>query len=132
MIQVLIRAGYTSKALGHLNRVQVSLQLLFMLDILTASGNKVCAAILSCRLHRETWSKMRWSNEYPTNSDMRLWRDAMLSIFPSRSNVSSIGHFVGRLHRIWQWFWSKAESTLHRRNINGKSEDVFVSVRKPN
>ncbi len=61
-MQVLIRAGYTSEALNHLNRVQVSLQLLFMLDILTVSGNKVCADILSCWLHGEAWSKMRWPN----------------------------------------------------------------------
>jgi hypothetical protein len=51
IMQVLIRAGYTREALGHLNRVQVSLQLLFMSDILTVSGNKVCADIL-----------LRWSH----------------------------------------------------------------------
>ncbi len=132
IMQVLIRAGYTSEALSRLNRVQVSLQLLFMLDILTASDNKVCADILLRLLHGEAWLKMRWPNEYPTNSDMRLWRDAMLSICPSKSNISSIGHFTGCLHRIWQWFWSKVESTLHHRNIGGKSEDVFVSGQKPN
>ncbi len=48
IMQVLIKAGYTSKALSHLNRVQVSLQLLFRLDILTVFGNKVCPDILSC------------------------------------------------------------------------------------
>jgi hypothetical protein len=101
IMQVLIRVGYTSKALGCLNRVQVSLQLLFMYDILTVSGNKVCAHILLPRPHGEAWLEMRWPNKYPTNSDMRLWRDAMLSICPSRSNISSIGHFIGRLHRIW-------------------------------
>ena len=132
IMQVLIRAGYTSEALGRLNRVQVSLQLLFMLYILTASGNKVCANILSPRLHGEAWLKMRWPNEYPMDSDMRLWRDAMLSICPSRSNISSIGRFIGHLHRIWRWFWSKEESTLHCRNIDGKSQDMFVSGRKPN
>jgi hypothetical protein len=38
IMQALIRTGYTSKALGCPNRVQVSLQLLFMSDILAASG----------------------------------------------------------------------------------------------
>jgi hypothetical protein len=59
IMQVLIRAGYTCKALSRLNRVWVSLQLLFMSDILTASGNKVCADILLCQLHGEAWLKMR-------------------------------------------------------------------------
>ncbi len=131
-MQVLIKAGYTSKALSCLNRVQVSLQLLFMSNILTASGNKVCANILSCQLQREAWSKMRWPYKCPTDSDMMFWRNDMLFICPSQSNISSIGRFIGHLHRIWQWFWSKAESTLHHRNINGKTEDVFVLGLKPN
>jgi hypothetical protein len=46
IMQVLIKAGYTSKAISCLNKVRVSLQLLFMLDILTASGNKVCTDFL--------------------------------------------------------------------------------------
>jgi hypothetical protein len=47
IMQVLVRAGYTDESLSHLNRVRVSLQLLFMSDILTASGNKVNAEILA-------------------------------------------------------------------------------------
>jgi hypothetical protein len=58
IMQVLIKARYTSKALSCLNRVQVSLQLLFMLDIFMASGNKVCMDILSCRPQGEAGSKM--------------------------------------------------------------------------
>ncbi len=132
IMQVLIKARYTSKAFSCLNRVRVSLQLLFMSDILTASGNKVCTDILSHRPQGEAWSKMKLPHEYPTDSDMMIWRNDMLSICPSQSHISSIGHFIGRLHRIWQWLWSKTESTLHCRNINGKTEDVFVSGRKPN
>jgi hypothetical protein len=63
IMQVLIRARYTSEALSCLNRVRVSLQLLFMLDILTASSKKVCADILLHRSHGEAWSKMRWPNK---------------------------------------------------------------------
>jgi hypothetical protein len=132
IMQVLVRAGYTDKALSCLNRVRVSLQLLFMLDILTASGNKVNADILSCRPQGEAWSRMRWPNEHPTDSDMRLWRDAMISICPGRSSTSHVGCFTGCLPKIWCWFWSEANSTLHHTNINGRTEDVFVSGRKPN
>jgi hypothetical protein len=133
IMQVLIKTGYTSEALSHLNRVQVSLQLLFMSDILTMlSGNKVCTDILSCQPQGEASSKMKWPHECPTDSDMMLWWNAILSICPSWSHITRIGCFIGRLHRIWRWFWSKAESTLHCRNIDGKTEDVFVSRQKPN
>jgi hypothetical protein len=132
IMQVLERAGYTDKALSHLNRVRVSLQLLLMSDILTASGNKVNADILLRRPHGEAWSTMRWPNKYPTDSDMRQWRDTMISIFPSRCSTSGVGHFTSHLHKIWLWFWSKANSTLHHTNLNGRTEDVFVLGRKPN
>jgi hypothetical protein len=75
---------------------------------------------------------MRWPNEHPTDSDMRLWRDAMHSICLSRSSISGVGRFIGHLHRVWQWFWDKAHSTLHHANLNGTTESVFLSGRKPN
>jgi hypothetical protein len=72
IMQVLIQAGYTNKALRQLNRVRVSLQLLFMLDILTASGNKISTGVLSCHPQGKAWSNMRWPYERPTDSDLQL------------------------------------------------------------
>jgi hypothetical protein len=101
-------------------------------DIMTASGSKVGADTLSRQPQGEVWSTMRWPNEHPTDSDMRLWRDAMQSICLSRSSISGVGCFVGHLHRVWRWFWDKAHSTLHHANLDGTTEDVFVSGQKPN
>jgi hypothetical protein len=47
IMQVLIKLGYPKEMLLRLNRVQVSLQLLFMPDILSVSGNKITNKILS-------------------------------------------------------------------------------------
>ncbi len=47
IMQVLVESGYTGEALRRLNRVRVSLQVLFLSDILTASGSKVSTDILS-------------------------------------------------------------------------------------
>jgi hypothetical protein len=46
----------------RLNRVRVALQLLFMSDILTASGNKINPEILSQCPNEEAWSNMTWLN----------------------------------------------------------------------
>jgi hypothetical protein len=51
IMQTLLKAGYTAKMLLRLNRVQISLQLLFMLDVPTASGSKVNTK--SCAILRE-------------------------------------------------------------------------------
>jgi hypothetical protein len=77
-------------------------------------------------------SMMRWPNEHPPDSDMRLWRDAMHSICPSRSSMSGVGCFIGHSHRVWWWFWDETHSTLHHANLNGSAEDVFVLGWKPN
>jgi hypothetical protein len=91
IMQVLLQMGYDSDVLLWLNRVQISLQLMFMLDILTASGNKINTKILSHCLPGEANSDMRWPQEQPTNSDMQLWKNAMLSICLSRCKTFSIG-----------------------------------------
>jgi hypothetical protein len=132
IMQVLAKAGYMGEVLWRLKRVRVSLQLLFLSDVLTTSGNKVSIDILSQRPQGEAWSTMRWPNKQPMDSDMRLWKDAMLLICPSRSSTLSIGSFIGKSHRVWQWFWNEAQSTIHQVSLDGKTEDVFVLGRKPN
>ncbi len=41
IMQVLIQSRYSNETLHRLNQVRVCQQLLFMLDILTVSGNKI-------------------------------------------------------------------------------------------
>jgi hypothetical protein len=91
IMQVLLKAGYAAETLLRLIRVQISLQLLFMLDVLTASGNKVNTKILLRRPPGQTCSNMRWPQERPTNSNLQLWKNALLDICPSRCKTSSIG-----------------------------------------
>ncbi len=61
IMQALLRAGYTGETLRQLSRLQISLQLLFMSDILTASGNRN-TEILSRQPPGKTYSSMRWPN----------------------------------------------------------------------
>jgi hypothetical protein len=121
IMQVLVEAGYTGEALRHLNRVRVSLQALFLSDIIRASGSKVSTDILLRRPQGKARSTMRWPNKQPTDSDMKLWTAAMLLICPSRSSKPSIGRLIGKLHKVWWWFWNKAHSAIHRVHPNGKT-----------
>jgi hypothetical protein len=56
----------------------------------------------------------------------------MLLICPSRSSTPSVGCLIGKSHKVWRWFWNKAHSTIYHVRPNGKTEDVYVSERKPN
>ncbi len=68
-MQVLIRSGFSNEMLLRLNQVRVCQQLLFMSDILTASGNKINPEVLSPQPPGEAWSNMTWPNEHPTDSE---------------------------------------------------------------
>ena len=47
IMRVILQAGYNYDEVQHINRVRVSLQVLFMSDVLTASGNMIAPEILS-------------------------------------------------------------------------------------
>ncbi len=132
IMQVLQKVGYAAETLLRLNRVHISFQLLFMSDILTASGNKVNTEILLHHPLGEKCSNMRWPQERPTNSNLQSWKNAMLTICPSRCKSSSIGQFLGNTHRIWHWSWCMGDSTLRHLQKDGKMEEVFISGHKPN
>jgi hypothetical protein len=103
IMQVLLRAGYAAETLSQLNRVQIFLQLIFMSDFLTASGNRINTKILLRRPPGEAYSNMRWPHKQPTKSDIQLWQTALLSICPSWCKTSTVGCFLRKTHRIWQW-----------------------------
>ncbi len=132
IMQDLAWKGYDSDALLWLNKIWISLQLLFMSDILTASGNIMYIDILSHCLPEVSNLDMRWPQEQPTNLDMQLWKNAMLSICPSRCTTHSVGRFISNTHRLWHWSWCKEGSMLRRPETDGETEDVFVSGKKPN
>jgi hypothetical protein len=122
IMQVLLIAGYAAEMLCRLNRVQISFQLMLMSDILTASGNRVNTKILLRRPPGEAYSNMRWLHKQPTKLDIQLWQTAMLSICPSQCKTSSVGHFLGKPHRIWRGSWCKDDSTLRHLYNNSKME----------
>ena len=83
IMQMLIELEYSKDKLRILNRVRVSLQVLFLLDLLTASGQKINSEVMYQCPPAKTWSKMQWPNERPTKSNFQQWRSAIQAICPS-------------------------------------------------
>jgi hypothetical protein len=69
--------------------------------------------------------------EQPIDLDFLLWRNAMFSIYPSRSRNLRLGCLMAPTLKIWQWTWSKDDASLHHLKEAGVTEDVFVSRKKP-
>ncbi len=98
IMQVLISKGYSGETLRRLNRVRVSQQVLFMSDILTASGNKIDINAGIQRAEEDSRLELRWPKEQPTESDFQLWRNALQMICPSKSRALTVGKFKTRTH----------------------------------
>ena len=132
LMQVFVDKGYSRETLLRLNRVRVYWQVLFVSDILTASGNKIDPEVLAQPEAHRKRSQLRWPTEHPTASDFQMWRDAILALCPSRNAGMKPGAFIAPTHRIWEWRWDKDSGCLCRTSADGESEDVFLAGRKPN
>ena len=75
---------------------------------------------------------MRWPVEHPTDLDMQLWKNAITSICPSRSSTPTVGRNINISHKLWRWYWSATDSTLHPVRSDGATEDVYIAGQKPN
>ena len=100
IMQVFIQQRYTKENLNQLNRVQISLQVLFMSGILTVAGHKVNPEVLSCQPPGDAWWNIWWPNEQPTELDFQLWRIAIQLICPSQCVTLNVGQFIALSHRI--------------------------------
>ena len=132
LMRVFIEKGYPREALIQLNRVRVYWQVLFVSDIMTASGNKIDPEVLGQPYSHRKRSHLRWPTEHPTTSDFQVWRDAILTLCPSRNAGTRLGVFTAPTHRIWEWRWDEAAGCLCRSSIDGETEEVFLAGRKPN
>jgi hypothetical protein len=92
--------GHSRDALRRLNRVRLHLQIIFLSDILSASGLRIDPSVLERRPQGVKRLTMQWPQEEPTDSNFDLWREAVEDISPTRLQVHSIGEFVADTHRV--------------------------------
>jgi hypothetical protein len=75
-----IRMNYNTQSLCKLNRVRLHQQVIFLSDVMDASGRAIESKYLEERPMNERWSSLIFPKEMPSNSDFRLWSEAVLSI----------------------------------------------------
>jgi hypothetical protein len=132
VMQLLFEMGYPWEILQRLNHMSIFLQVLFLSNILLASGKRNDPEVLSHRLTSRARSCMRWPTECPIKMDFQLWMDAMHTLCPSQHPHTQVGHFTAPTQKNWLWTWDDTYSLLYCTSNNGRTEDVFVAGRKPN
>jgi hypothetical protein len=97
---VFMERGYSREMVRRLNRVRIHMQVLFLLDVLTVSGNRIDGAALSLWPSTKKMSTLNWPKEEQTTADMILWKEALKDICPSRRRLNCLGQYVTKSHWV--------------------------------
>ena len=99
LMRLLIRLGYTSQELERLNRVRISFQVLFLSDILGASGHLLDEKYLRRREVGNKWPTYNFPKEKPPNKDINLWQTALRRLVPVEGRNEALGQVTGEGHK---------------------------------
>ncbi len=91
LMLVLMERGYSRGIIRWLNRVRIHMQVLFLSDVLTVSGNRIDTTAFRLRPATDRQSTLDWPKEAPTTADMLLWKEALEDICPSRQRLNVLG-----------------------------------------
>ena len=114
LMLVLMERGYSSETVRRLNMVRIHMQVLFLSDVMTMSGNRIDDTVLRLQQSTERVSMLNWPKEEPTAMDMMLWKEALEDICPSRQRLNCLGQYVAKSHGIRECRWCALSNKLLR------------------
>ena len=123
LLREFIRLGYKGTDLTRLNRVRLYQQVLFLSDIVNATGGELDERYLKKRPRNERWSVIDFPKEKPAASDFRLWAVAIRRIVPTGGLAVRLGRMLHSGYKLWEWRVNSTEQYLLH-NTQGKM-DVY-------
>jgi hypothetical protein len=103
LMQEFVCLGYPKKDLEWLNQVRLFQQVLFLSDILGASGSTLDERYLCRHKQDEVWSTIKFPRERHPSADFRLWQQALRSLVPAAGLPVCLGKFLHKGYKIWEW-----------------------------
>merc|ERR1711966_10608 len=85
-------AGFCQQDLVRLNRVRIHQQVMFLSEILGASGKMLDRKYLQKRLEAERGSHLNYPNEKPPRKDFALWVVAIQQVVPAEGIMDRLAH----------------------------------------
>ena len=111
--------NYDQHALKKLNRVRIHQQVIFLSDVMDASGRAIDQTYLERRYHNKKGSKLIFPKEDPSASHFRLWNVAIPQIRAMGGRLH-IGANLREGHKIWQWrYYIDSLQLFHLRRGGG-------------
>ena len=106
------RLGLSKQELKRLNRVRIYYQVLFLSDILGASGKHLHKRYLEPKDPEERWSKFNFPREKPPSRDLKLWRTVLRQLVPPVGVADTLGPLSPESPKIWDWRWDISNQRL--------------------
>ncbi len=97
-------------------------QLLYLSDIMNASGQAIDRKYLQPRPMEETWSDLVFPIEFPAPRDFRIWKDTIPQIRALGGRLH-LGRYIQQGHKIWEWRYDLEKSKLY--HCMGKLVDIY-------
>ena len=94
------RMGCNCDTLEKLNRVRIFMQVLFLSDVLGASGKNLDRQYVVKRRMGERWSRANFPNERPPQRDFNLWARTVRQLVPSTGIPDRLGPMMAVGHKL--------------------------------
>lgn len=124
LMKEFLRLGFSNKELERLNRVRLYMQVLFLSDVLGASGKVLDERYLQKRPRHKTWSTLKFPQERPPHVDFILWQRALRQLVPVEGLSVRLGRFLRKGYKLWE-----SRVCPHERYLldyTGSTMDVYV------
>ena len=126
LMKEFIAMGFNLSQLKLLNKVRVYFQVLFLSDILGASGQSLDKRYLQRRLEDEDWSTFKFPLERPSSKAFRLWKQALKQLVPAGGRLNNLGFVRSAGHKIWEWRYDSPSRCIY--HYYGEKMDVFQAT----
>ena len=111
--------NYDKQSLCKLNRVRLHQQVIFLSDVMDASGRTIETKYLDELPCNEQWSRLIFSKESPSDSDFRLWNAALPQIRALGGRLH-VGRHLKQGHKVWPWKYDIESLQLFHIKENGQ------------
>ncbi len=121
-MQKFVHMNYNCDDLRRLNQVRVHQEVLFLSDVMDASGQAINRKYLDPKPMGEAWSSLTFMIKQPPPRDFRLWKAAIPQIGALRGWLH-LGYYTEQGHKIWAWQYDLDSSILY--HCKGNLVDIY-------
>ncbi len=124
-MRMFVKAGHKAADLLRLNKARIYFQVVFLSDVLGASGKLLDPRYIVRRPQNAKWSALNFPTEKPTLKDILFLAQSLQQLVPAEGLPDRLGRFQTEGPKIWQWRHDLDNNRLL--HINSPTMDIYHS-----